>query len=568
MAPSPSDDFKERSRIARNKARIRLATEFNLEGFPKNPGRGIESWRIEINARNSKWIILSIPPAFPLALPEVFVNSDDLFGQVAHLNSKGKLCYCDEATSAIIGDDPCEIAMFAVSAAKQILDRPLEDFRDDEFATEYDHYWEATQFFYCLLEDTDTPREIDLLFLDSEHSPHVVALVHENEEDALRWLHQSRLARHIGKGKGFFIPNVIPPKPPYPLTNEDMCALMENASRDVRQAWARHLGNSKNRAVYVTTVVSSRGKSVVGWIHTKQLVNRDKYRPTRGAHSIPGFRPGKAPPAWEVAHIWGNNERILKLNGIELTRERLENRTTGTKGSTFSEVLVVGLGSIGGELALKMAVCHQISNITLVDDDFLKVENIPRHAGTFEDVGRPKAEVVARLIGRNSPWTKVEPVSKNALDCLDLLVKRIESVDNIILATGNWAVEAFILDLFYSNAKPKAVAHQVWVTSGANEGHVVRYVKGKRGCHRCQPAPLPTPNSGDVNYEAGCSAGFANYGGSRLSRFLAEACDKALLPPLGAWHMTWTVRQQDDTFEQDRVTREPTPEEGSCDTCS
>ena len=92
---------------------------------------------------------------------------------------------------------------------------------------------------------------------------------------------------------------------------------------------------------------------------------------------------------------------------------------------------VIGLGSGGGFVAQSLAMSG-IGHFVLVDDDTLELTNIVRHVADSDDIGRPKAEIVAALIRRRNPNAEIDVrvgrFEQNAdlLDHVDLLVVAVD----------------------------------------------------------------------------------------------------------------------------------------------
>ena len=92
---------------------------------------------------------------------------------------------------------------------------------------------------------------------------------------------------------------------------------------------------------------------------------------------------------------------------------------------------VIGLGSGGGFVAQSLAMSG-VGHFVLVDDDTLELTNIVRHVADSDDIGRPKAEIVADLIRRRNPNAEIDVrvgrFEQNAdlLDHVDLLVVAVD----------------------------------------------------------------------------------------------------------------------------------------------
>ena len=82
--------------------------------------------------------------------------------------------------------------------------------------------------------------------------------------------------------------------------------------------------------------------------------------------------------------------------------------TAGFERLRRASVVVIGLGGVGSHAAMGLARAG-IRRLRLVDFDEITISSLNRHAVALpEDVGRPKARVVAEVIGRLHPSIEAE----------------------------------------------------------------------------------------------------------------------------------------------------------------
>lgn len=137
-------------------------------------------------------------------------------------------------------------------------------------------------------------------------------------------------------------------------------------------------------------------------------------------------------------------------------------------------IAIVGCGSGGSALAA-MAVRAGIGKFTLVDPDFLALENIGRHILSREDVGKPKVEGIKRTIIDVNPRAEVHVVRGKFED---LEVKP----DLIVAATDSFACESAINDYSLRESVP-VVYGGCW--GEASAGEILYVVPGKTPCYEC-----------------------------------------------------------------------------------
>lgn len=557
MGISLEDDFNKLAAWARKQARITLAGTFEFE-VVKPDAPFIESWRIRIGHANSEWIILSVKPQFPLELPTVFVEDLSLYERAPHISQNGELCYCDKATSSFCVEDVKEIVLWVVDKCKEVLDKADTAANDDEFAIEYHSYWRASRSFLSLLTSLDEVRELDVLWLAAKQPKGFSFLACEDTGFAKQWLKQSGIGTPTAKDRALFLPNAMPPRPPFPATNRDLYDQMQ--SLPTRKRWESYVRNRSRDRLVISTVNSSRGPSLIAF--TVPYVPSDPDKPR--SFVVKGFRPGKHPLKLEM-HGWAGSAELRRYEGERIDLARLTSRTVGSQPAGPKHLIIIGAGSIGSNLLLSLIKSHHFERVSLIDPDILTTGNVLRHTLGFTYVGSKKAEALAIEVGRQCPWLTIDAISKDVLLAASELQNLVRTADLIILATGNNVVERAIVPSLLRQCQSCTSVIRLWFTGNADVGVLLRYVAGKPGCPQCVVEPKHT--SSTVMYEPGCSAGFAQFGGSRLARFVALCADQALLPAKSSQLIEWTPRPIDRPDLSDEVRSSPLERSAKCPTC-
>jgi len=100
-------------------------------------------------------------------------------------------------------------------------------------------------------------------------------------------------------------------------------------------------------------------------------------------------------------------------------------------------VAVFGVGGLGSLIA-RYVVGGGFKRVVLVDFDTVSVSDLHRQIlYTTEDVGKPKAEVAARVLRAVNPEVEVEPVAEPISP--DLVDEVLKGVDVAVDALDNWA---------------------------------------------------------------------------------------------------------------------------------
>jgi adenylyltransferase/sulfurtransferase len=121
-----------------------------------------------------------------------------------------------------------------------------------------------------------------------------------------------------------------------------------------------------------------------------------------------------------------------------------------------ARVLVVGAGGLGAPLLLYLAAAG-VGTIGIADDDTVSLSNLQRQViHTTPDVGRPKVESAADLIGRLNPHVLVaaHPVRLAAHNALDLIGR----YDIVADGSDNFSTRYLVSDACYLARRPLVTA--------------------------------------------------------------------------------------------------------------
>lgn len=160
-----------------------------------------------------------------------------------------------------------------------------------------------------------------------------------------------------------------------------------------------------------------------------------------------------------VDYIWSRQMIVLKNK-----QRKLRN----------SAVLVVGAGALGNEIVKNLSWLG-IGRIILVDFDVIEYSNVSRGLFEKDDIGRSKAEVLAKKIGENSPYVRIDYISKRVEECNEDELK----CDVIISALDNMPTRVWLASYGVRNRIPL-------IDGGIKEftGRVQTYIPG-RACIAC-----------------------------------------------------------------------------------
>ena len=200
-------------------------------------------------------------------------------------------------------------------------------------------------------------------------------------------------------------------------------------------------------------------------------------------------------------------------------------------------VLLVGCGSVGSEIAYRMASTG-LGTIVLSDPDFFGEENLYRHTLGIKDIEFPKSFGIAQELQQQYPWVSVEYHPK-FLDEIDDSIG-LEPFDLVIIAIGSPTHERLFHDYITRRGLKVAVIN-TWVEAGGIGGHAMLDIPGKKGCFRCayvDPVTLRRGLASNLNFlepnqdlsvtHGGCGTQYLPYDGIAAGKTALLASEMAL----------------------------------------
>lgn len=154
-----------------------------------------------------------------------------------------------------------------------------------------------------------------------------------------------------------------------------------------------------------------------------------------------------------------------------------------------AQVVLIGLGSLGGAVALALARAG-CRRFVLVDPDRLALDNVARHVGVVRQIGQPKVDVVAAAILAVNPEAEVErcngwlawdiPGWGAGQEFEQVLARPRPSIVVTTCAVGT--VERQINAVAVPRGVPVVYASAL---GAAEHGRIFRVVPGAGACYEC-----------------------------------------------------------------------------------
>ena len=219
-----------------------------------------------------------------------------------------------------------------------------------------------------------------------------------------------------------------------------------------------------------------------------------------------------------------------------LSRGALVPRGGGSLDLRRKSVLLVGCGSVGSELALRLTSAG-VGRLTVSDPDRFSEENLYRHVLSVKDIGRFKTEAIACEIALRHPWAEVTPWRKRLEELRDPAV--FQPFDLVVVAIGSPTVER----VFAEDCRQAALGVPVincWLEGYGIGGHAILAMPRAKGCWHCayvDPKTLTRGLTSNLSFmkpgqvamrnHGGCGTQFLPYSGIAASCTATMAADLA-----------------------------------------
>ena len=240
-----------------------------------------------------------------------------------------------------------------------------------------------------------------------------------------------------------------------------------------------------------------------------------------------GFRSKKVFAKHELNFV--KNDSVSKIKFERLDKEYLLKRSGGNDLLEEKKILIIGCGSVGGYVAEYLASLG-VKNITLIDNDTLKNENLYRHCLGLQYLGCKKIEALKNYLGLKYKDLSVTHYDKDAYKSEE--IKDIINFDHdiIIILTG---------DENLNRKLNKEISKNIPILFGWLEplgigSHIVSSnIKNSKGCIEClyiaddesftaNKANFCAPHQNVRQIYAGCSGHFLPYSNLDAIRLALE----------------------------------------------
>ncbi len=404
-------------------AATRIPSDAIIKGY-------LMGWNLEsgdfIPPRSLK---IFIQTSFPFTQPDIFVvDSSKYYLHIPHIAYTGKVCLLTSAAT-FSPDRYEEVIDYLLEKTKLLLESSESSKNNDEFLKEYHNYLSGLEplvqrHFWSIIRYPRTSKIIHYW------SGKAFILFGDTQKDCEQWLtacYGNSGVDDYSTDQTVFAWLDTPLLPiDYPKHGVEVRHLLEQHAPEVIP-FLKEINLTANAKLPVIIGFDSP----TGIIYTGFIVNGDR--------SQNGFRKGKMPKKLQLERYFNSNTIThITLDRIDPSSILARNGKSFDKSLLNKRVCLVGVGSLGGEIAIQLAKSG-VGELILIDNDVFHWENVGRHVLGGESVGKLKVEAMKKYVQSQMPWVNVS-IRSSTVELLLFDEKNLfDDVDLIISTTGNWS---------------------------------------------------------------------------------------------------------------------------------
>lgn len=440
---------------------------------------------------------------FPSSLPKFRLKNVADFSLMPHVNSAGTMCLFDKDTILVDPFNPLGIVKACSERAFKIIKNGITQVNRDEIFQEFEAFLDGIPtciIAQSLLSEMDIPTivwstnfEGKILFGDSK----------SQLRQFLEKVLQNQFSGNLKFKKALYVPlseDEVSKMPLFGWKTWWQFPILRTVfgpaikKHDIK--WQSFLTNRKNSALPIVFKLSLPSGGSLHFGLTFKVDNS-------GIHPILRRR---------------QDESCIPIKFQRMDKDYLLPRGGASANLYEKNVLLVGCGSVGSCIALNLAKSG-IGKMTLIDNDYLKPENIYRHLLGMKDCLKPmaKSDLLKVQLESELPHCQIDSivntfqsVLKNDFDC--------SPFDLVILATGNDNLNIWVGEFFHEYYPQKPVMYS-WLDPLGIGGHVLLTNLEQHGCYKClfdrnlhNKASFANGDQSFSKTMAGCSGRFTNFG--------------------------------------------------------
>lgn len=427
----------------------------------------------QLQGANRVWNVkITFPAQFPYCLPKARLLDVGLIGTLPHVNIEGTICL-EESDSVLVDySRPLDVVCLFLNQVVKLLDRVRLGIYQDELLDEFEGYFlpknKVNSFYYA-------QEKLDEIFLwqERQNKSIVPVFISDSKDTAKIKFSNIKKLGGVKHASILHIPldrGILPPSNGESIDSQYVTGLKQYIGVDNKKILAKRLKKARLKKTFFMLLSLPRSGG-----ERSQLLLR--------------FVAGKSLPHPLLEH---SDEWVITPYAVKRhNKEYLLERGGAEKSLLEKKVVVVGCGSVGGEITMMLAKAG-IGELTLIDNDVLDADNIYRHrlGGAYLNFMpepkaggvdlRKKVDVLKHSIERDLPYVNINSkpyLFDKVLDDPDVL-----GADIIVVSIGSPTVSLEINKTLKSLGKQNVV--YCWNEAAGCGGHSLA-VNLNESCLQC-----------------------------------------------------------------------------------
>lgn len=408
-------------------------------------------------------IVMAIPADWERNLVDVFIDDYINFKFIPHMYSKGRICLFD-LEGVLVNINFEGLIVESVNRLEKILIEGIEDTNKLEFITEFDAYWNYQSNIGII--NSSVVLDEKLKKIKYTHKYKVdddrYSILASDKEEGLRKIGKCTTIKN-----GIYIN----------IKSEDFIYPPD---------WRKVLDITYiNKVLEIGKIEYQSIKTLMGNFSSELLLLINISQPN-------GYNTPIAILVKNYNYRLVKHNKLFKLNidckCTPLGIIRNDSEYLINRGGIFTDikdkrVLIIGCGSIGGYLTSEL-VKSGVSNLCLVDEDFLSSDNIYRHLLGLEFVGQYKTKAIIKYLENNIPHLNLKSFEDKIENLIENYKLDFEAFDLIISATGNHNVNRWINNYAISDKVSVPIIY-LWNEVLGIGNHALFIDTKYKGCFDC-----------------------------------------------------------------------------------
>jgi hypothetical protein len=507
---------------------------------------------------------------FPYELPTFSLTNDckDKFIGKPHVLMSGAVCAFESDTTTGNVFNPVAMFVDSLGLHKRVLEVGVSGKNKEDFLDEFQFYWtydqESVGTLYNFANLGDKPKKIKcktsggrFIFLADTQSE-----LKAISERCLKNIYAGALAGIADLSydlNALFLPLSRAPKFPFPKTVKQWSKAVKELSPFTEIYEEFFANNRKTSSMVVFSIPYKHGKIYCAIFCNPDAVKTrfslDVLKKEEMKTVVETFQFLKSLREIESEKFYDflleNSkevkwDKILRLWCNDMTSQRLITRG-GDGRKVLSKAIVVGAGSVGSTLVNSL-VKAGTEEITVIDNDVLKTENIARHICGFSYIGIPKVTAIQNYFDSDYPTCKVIAVEQDLHTVLEKNQKKLAKKhgDAIFLCTANYSTEQHLMNKFLDGDIKQPVV-SLWIEPYGLAAHALVFNKpqvlaGTVFDNMLQFTKTVVKNASVLNKrESGCGSTYMPYSHANVEIFVNTVVQElaALIGKKRNFHFAW-----------------------------